>query len=230
MNVPSPSSPHPARPSADRPAADIAAAKQAERTRLRAARRAIRPEERERQSRAAVEHLWAWLGPRVRARVAAGDAPVVGTVLSMPSEPDTAGLRRRLIDAGADVFVPVIEPERRLSWVRWRPDAPTRRARLAPVEEPIGPRHGLDILADAAALVMPGLAVTDDGARLGQGGGYYDRVLAALPPSVPTVAVLFEDELLPAGSLPLEPTDRPVDAVATAAGLHMCGRPLPGSR
>ena len=75
-------------------------------------------------------------------------------------------------------------------------------------------------LAAAAAVVMPALAVAEDGMRLGQGGGYYDRFLAELPRSVPTVALVFEDELLPAGAIPAEPTDRPVDGVVTAAGLR----------
>ncbi|WP_338402629.1 5-formyltetrahydrofolate cyclo-ligase [Micrococcus luteus] len=75
-------------------------------------------------------------------------------------------------------------------------------------------------LAAAAAVVMPALAVAEDGMRLGQGGGYYDRFLAELPQAVPTVALVFEDELLPAGAIPAEPTDRPVDGVVTAAGLH----------
>ena len=74
--------------------------------------------------------------------------------------------------------------------------------------------------AAAAAVVMPALAVAEDGMRLGQGGGYYDRFLAELPQAVPTVALVFEDELLPAGAIPAEPTDRPVDGVVTAAGLR----------
>ena len=75
-------------------------------------------------------------------------------------------------------------------------------------------------LAAAAAVVMPALAVAEDGMRLGQGGGYYDRFLAELPQAMPTVALVFEDELLPAGAIPAEPTDRPVDGVVTAAGLR----------
>lgn len=84
----------------------------------------------------------------------------------------------------------------------------------------MGERLGTDALAAATAVVMPALAVAEDGMRLGQGGGYYDRFLAELPRSVPTVALVFEDELLPAGAIPAEPTDRPVDGVVTAAGLR----------
>lgn len=165
-------------------------------------------------------HLWAWLGPRVAAATADGTAPVVATVLPMATEPDTGGLRTRLLAAGARVLVPVIEPERRLSWASWHPGVATARAANAPVDEPVGERLGTDALAAATAVVMPALAVAEDGMRLGQGGGYYDRFLAELPRSVPTVALVFEDELLPAGAIPAEPTDRPVDGVVTAAGLR----------
>lgn len=198
---------------------DVVAAKAALRDRLRAARRERSPERRAAESGAAVEHLWAWLGPRV-AQAARDGVAVVATVLPMPTEPDTGPLRERLVAAGARVLVPVIEPQRRLSWTAWHPGVATARAAAAPVDEPVGERHGVEALAEAVAVVMPALAVAEDGMRLGQGGGYYDRFLARLPRSVPTVALVFEDELLPAGSVPAEPTDRPVDAVVTAAGLR----------
>lgn len=198
---------------------DVVEAKAALRARLRAARRARTPERRAAESAAATGHLWDWLGPRVAEALAGGEA-VVATVLPMPTEPDTAPLRERLVAAGARVLVPVIEPGRRLSWTAWHPGVATARAANAPVDEPVGPRHGVEALAGAVAVVMPALAVAEDGMRLGQGGGYYDRFLAELPLSVPTVALVFEDELLPAGAVPAEPTDRPVDAVVTAAGLR----------
>ena len=200
--------------------AALADAKAALRSRHRAARRALDPAERTHQAEAAAEHLWPWLSPRLAAARETGRTPVVATVLPMGSEPDTGPLRARLTEAGARVLVPVIEPARRLSWADWTPEVPVARAANAPVDEPVGERLGTDALAAATAVVMPALAVAEDGMRLGQGGGYYDRFLAELPRSVPTVALVFEDELLPAGAIPAEPTDRPVDGVVTAAGLR----------
>ena len=68
---------------------DVVDAKAALRARLRTARRDRSPARRAAESAAAVEHLWAWLGPRVAAATADGTAPVVATVLPMPTEPDT---------------------------------------------------------------------------------------------------------------------------------------------
>lgn len=199
---------------------EVRAAKAALRTRVRAARRAMDPSRRAAEAEAAAAHLWEWLGPRVDEARAAGAMPVVATVLPMPTEPDTGPLRTRLHAAGARVLVPVIAPERGLEWAQWHPDVALARAAAAPIDEPVGPRHGADALDAAVAVVLPGLAVAEDGLRLGQGGGYYDRFLAGLPATVPTVALLYAHELLPAGQVPAEPTDRRVDGVVTAAGLR----------
>ena len=75
---------------------DVVDAKATLRARLRTARRDRSPARRAAESAAAVEHLWAWLGPRVAAATADGTAPVVATVLPMATEPDTGGLRTRL--------------------------------------------------------------------------------------------------------------------------------------
>lgn len=197
----------------------LAEAKAGLRTRVRGRRRERDATERSRLSEAAVEHLWTWLGPRIAARAAAGEDTTVATVLPMPTEPDTAGLRSRLHAAGARVLVPVTAEGRRMDWAVWSPGVATARSAHAPVDEPVGERLPTDALGTAAALIMPGLAVDGTGRRLGQGGGYYDRALAGLPAELPRVVLLFPDEVLPAGDVPTEATDRPVHGVATADGL-----------
>ena len=59
---------------------------------------------------------------------------------------------------------------------------------------------------------VPGLAFGIDGARLGQGGGHYDRWLAAHP-GVPAIGMAWDCQI--AEALPLEPHDRPLAAVVT---------------
>ncbi|MGA2082719.1 MAG: 5-formyltetrahydrofolate cyclo-ligase [Holophaga sp.] len=66
-------------------------------------------------------------------------------------------------------------------------------------------------------LLVPGLAFAADGHRLGYGKGFYDGVLAALPPRVTTLGVGFE--LQRCNRLPAGPTDHPVQGLATEAGL-----------
>ena len=64
---------------------------------------------------------------------------------------------------------------------------------------------------DPTALVlMPGLAFTANGQRIGYGGGFYDKFLSA-EPTHPTVALCYDFQLVE--SLPTEEFDIPVDEV-----------------
>ena len=81
----------------------------------------------------------------------------------------------------------------------------------AGIPEPIadGP-----VAADPTALVlMPGLAFDLEGHRLGYGGGFYDKFLAA-EPDHPTLALCYDFQMLP--HLDTESYDIPVDRVLWA--------------
>ena len=81
----------------------------------------------------------------------------------------------------------------------------------AGIPEPVADEPVAD---DKTALVlMPGLAFTKDGDRMGYGGGFYDRFLAE-EPNHPTVALCYEFQILE--SLPTEEYDIPVDCVLWA--------------
>ena len=72
-----------------------------------------------------------------------------------------------------------------------------------------------DPVADdpTALVLMPGVAFTEAGDRMGYGGGYYDRFLAA-EPDHPTVALCYAFQVVE--SLPTEEFDIPVDVVIWA--------------
>jgi 5-formyltetrahydrofolate cyclo-ligase len=67
------------------------------------------------------------------------------------------------------------------------------------------------------AVIVPGLAFTRAGDRLGQGGGWYDRFLSAVRSDCVSIGVCFAEQLVDA--LPLEPHDVAVDHVVTELGL-----------
>lgn len=72
--------------------------------------------------------------------------------------------------------------------------------------------------AEIALILVPGLAFTHDGHRLGRGGGYYDQILAIHRPHAIALGVCFDLQLVP--ELPCEPHDQPVDAVVTETTPH----------
>lgn len=84
-----------------------------------------------------------------------------------------------------------------------------------PPAQPDGDALGAESLKDADLIVVPALAASADGTRLGQGGGWYDRALTHRSPDVAIVAVIFDDEILEAGVIPVEPHDVPIDAIVT---------------
>jgi 5-formyltetrahydrofolate cyclo-ligase len=104
------------------------------------------------------------------------------------------------------VLLPVLLPDNDLAWEEVEPegaqeDAPETRKQAR--------------IEDAAAVIVPGLAVSYDGIRLGRGGGSYDRALARVGPQVPVVALLRDSEF--GIEVPAEPHDRPVTGVITPA-------------
>ncbi|MDP1589043.1 MAG: 5-formyltetrahydrofolate cyclo-ligase [Prosthecobacter sp.] len=66
-------------------------------------------------------------------------------------------------------------------------------------------------------ILVPGLAFTRDGARLGRGGGYYDRLLAHPHCKARRIAIAFDLQIV--DSIPVEPHDQRVHQIITESGL-----------
>ena len=84
-----------------------------------------------------------------------------------------------------------------------------------PPAQPCGEAMGAESLAEADLIIIPALAASEDGARLGQGGGWYDRALTHRSPGVPVAAVIFDDEVLDPGEIPTEAHDAAIDMIIT---------------
>ena len=81
----------------------------------------------------------------------------------------------------------------------------------AGIPEPIADEPVAD--EETALVLMPGLAFDPAGHRIGYGGGFYDKFLAA-EPNHPTLALCYEFQMLP--ELHTEEHDIPVDTVLWA--------------
>ncbi|WP_298462180.1 5-formyltetrahydrofolate cyclo-ligase [uncultured Cellulomonas sp.] len=148
------------------------------------------------------------------------DARCVAVYASRPTEPDTGPLLERLAGRGVRVLLPVLGEGLQRDWAPYAgADDLLQRAPGRP-PEPSTPALGPLALAEADVVVAPALAVDTGGARLGQGGGWYDRALEHAAADVPVVAVVYAEEVYDAVERPLprEPHDRLVDAVATPDG------------
>jgi 5-formyltetrahydrofolate cyclo-ligase len=189
------------------PAAEVPAGKAGLRQRVLAARAAIPESERTAAARLNRDHVLEM--PEVSA------AGTIAAYYSVGTEPGTHSLIFALWKRGSYVILPVLLPDGDLDWASYEgPDslAPGPRGLLEPTE----PVRGPATVARADVVLVPALAVDAAGNRLGKGGGSYDRVLARVGGQVPTIALLYDGELLP--SLPAEPHDRRVRVIATPAG------------
>jgi 5-formyltetrahydrofolate cyclo-ligase len=85
---------------------------------------------------------------------------------------------------------------------------PGPRGLTEPAERP----RGVAAVSRADLVIVPALAVDRRGVRLGRGGGSYDRALARVGPQVPTIALLYDGELL--DEVPAAAHDQRVQLVA----------------
>ena len=120
-------------------------------------------------------------------------------------EPDTYPLVARLAVDGKRLLLPRVEPT---GIVPAAGDQPLVASKFG-VQEPTGP--AVDV-GEIDLVVVPGLAFTVDGDRLGYGQGYYDRFLPTV--SAPSVGVCFTDQLVDA--MPLTENDVRVGKVISA--------------
>ena len=141
-------------------------------------------------------------------------AQMAGTIAayySLASEPDTHSLVYALWKRGGYVLLPLLRPDADLDWASYEgPDS--LRPGPRGIAEPGEPARGLDAVARADLVLVPALAVDRGGIRLGRGGGSYDRALARVGPGVPTIALVYDGELL--DKIPADDHDQRVRLVA----------------
>ena len=143
-------------------------------------------------------------------------AATVAAYVATGSEPGTAPLLHALVAAGKRIVLPVLLPDGDLEWAAYAGDQDLVPARFG-LLEPVGSRLGVDAVATADAVLVPGLAVSARGERLGRGGGSYDRALGRVPVGTFTCVLLYDDEV--GVDVPVEAHDRPVAAAASPAGI-----------
>jgi len=137
----------------------------------------------------------------------------VAGYLPIGTEIDPRPAMVRMTETG-HVVVPVVESAGRpLKFGRWTPDCET-----------IGGPYGIPIPVNPVwlepdVLIVPLVAFTRCGERLGYGGGFYDRTLARLRANRPIFAIGFAFAAQEVDGLPLESTDQRLDMIVTEVGI-----------
>lgn len=136
----------------------------------------------------------------------AGYMPIRTEISPLPAMEEAA--------AHGPVGVPVILGEGQpLKFRSWEPECEM-------VDGPFGakvPASGEWIVPEI--LIVPLVAFTRAGERLGYGGGFYDRTLEGLRNRGSALAIGFAYSAQEAAALPMEPTDQPLDLIVTEAGV-----------
>tara|TARA_R110000782_G_scaffold13611_12_gene40085 strand:+ start:863 stop:1522 length:660 start_codon:yes stop_codon:yes gene_type:complete len=127
-------------------------------------------------------------------------------------EIDLRGLMGALSQGGADIALPVVATKNApLEFWSWNPDCEmTRGAGNIPI-----PRVRVPVMP--TVVLIPLLGFDSKGHRLGYGGGYYDRTLAAFRIRPLTIGVGYNFSQLP--SIHPQAHDMPLDAIVTESGV-----------
>lgn len=186
-------------------AVNHAAARAALRRAMIAARQAVPAAAREQASARILEHLAGLLLGRPAGRL--------GFCWPIRAEVDCRPLVARLIAAGWQAAMPtVVALEAPMKFRRWSPDAPM-------TADPYGiPVPATPATATPDVLLLPLVAFDAAGYRLGYGGGYFDRTLAACVPRPLTIGVGFE--LCAVATIHPEAHDVPLDLIVTEGGIR----------
>jgi 5-formyltetrahydrofolate cyclo-ligase len=132
-------------------------------------------------------------------------ATTVMAFVSFKGEPDTDPLFARLAVEGKRLLLPRVETSGIVAADGDTPRVPSKFG----VQEPTGP--AVDV-GEIDLVIVPGLAFTAAGDRLGYGQGYYDRLLPTM--SAPSIGVCFDEQLV--DELPLAAHDVRVGRVISA--------------
>lgn len=190
-------------------ARDVARWRRAERARLAGLREALGQEGRARAAAAIAGHLGAALAAR-----GVGPGCVLAGYWPIRGEPDLRPLMTELHDSGVTIALPVVETRAApLLFRRWTPRmALVRGDWNIPVPPP-----GADAL-DPDITLAPCLGWDGDGFRLGWGGGYFDRTLAARRPRPLAIGIALAAARL--ATIFPQPHDIALDLIVTETGVE----------
>ena len=149
---------------------------------------------------------------RVALAALAGETDVF-VYASFGTEAPTWGIIAGLLERGIRVYLPKTGKNGAMEAVQWDGKRSLHRSGFG-VLEPEGMPG-----AEPGCALVPGLAFDVAGGRLGYGGGFYDRWLAAHP-GVARVGLCFAGQIIP--HAPMDRHDFPMQRLLTERGMVLC--------
>ena len=182
---------------------------------MKARRKALTPEERKAASEIICAKLAADANISLRVDPLDWDSPVA-VYLASPQEIDLSPFIRKMLSMGVKVVAPRWNGETyELTVLNGLDEAHLRQGPMGILEpaeaEIVSPK-------EVEVWIVPGLAFTRNGKRLGYGGGWYDRLLAEAPKRAWKIGIAHEFQVVE--DLPSEPHDVLLDDVIDDSFEH----------
>ena len=144
-------------------------------------------------------------------------APLILAFVSLKTEIDTHALIEKMMQDNKKIAIPLtsdtsmvfklLQNEKPLC-------AQLQRGNYG-IEEPVSELEEIapENLPEETVILVPGMAFSRSGARLGKGKGYYDNYLAQVPAATILAGYAFQRQIME--TVPCEPHDRPVKYLVT---------------
>lgn len=183
---------------------------------MQAVREAMRPDVRAHAAGAVAAHAEALL-----AVLPALSAPIVSTFWAIGPEIDPVSLEAALVARGASLSLPVMVGKGKPLEFRRYAHGDQVAARTWGIHEPLATAP----VVQPDILLVPMLAADTTGARVGYGGGFYDRSLKALREAkvIAAVGLCYDEQVV--DEVPHLHYDERLDWLLTPTGLRQCRRP-----
>lgn len=195
-------------------ARDVARWRKAQRARLLDARHAMSVADRQAVGEAIARHI----RPVIEAKAAAMQGLVLSAYWPIKAEPNLRNLLTELHQQGVHIALPVVvQKAAPMEFRRWTPETKLVKGDW---NIPVPPPSAERLVPDIAIAPLVGWAIdkAQRGWRLGYGGGYFDRTLAALDPRPFVIGIGFQSAKVE--TIFPQPHDIAFDLIITESGVQ----------